>query len=332
MTGDDPRLARRRDAARRRRRRRRTGTAAAAAVVLVGAVAAIGAVSAGRWGGGHAEHRAGTTAARTAQAPPATTATTPAPAGTGATTAPAAPPVRLALPARPVRASVRVPVLMYHRVAPAETATNAVSRDLTVTPRAFRQEMGWLAAHGYHPVSQAALFRAMFEGAPLPRRPLVITFDDGYVDAVDAVLPVMGPRRWPATFFIITSRIGERAFLTWPQLRRLDAAGMDIGSHTADHVELPGLDAAGRAAQLRTSRRTLERGLGHPVPWFCYPAGRHDEASVRSVEDAGYLLAYTTEPGSTLSTARRAELPRVRVAGGESLDAFAAAVEAASGA
>lgn len=236
----------------------------------------------------------------------------------------------LRLSGSPARAKVTVPVLMYHRVAPASTATNDVSYDLTVTPKAFRDQMRWLARNGYMAISQAELFRAIEDGAALPRKPVVITFDDGYVDAVADVLPTLRPLGFPATFFIITSRIGERAFLTAKQLRTLSQAGMDIGSHTVDHLELPSLDDAGRAQQLSQSRAELEKVLGHPVRWFCYPAGRNDAASARSVAKAGYLLGYTTEGGSVLRADSLTQLPRVRVSGGQSLDAFAASVKAAS--
>lgn len=232
----------------------------------------------------------------------------------------------------PARAKVTVPVLMYHRVAPMSTATNSTSYGLTVTPAQFRQQMGWLKRNGYTAISQAELFRAIQDGAALPRKPVLITVDDGYVDAVTSMLPVLEPLGWPATFFIITSRIGERAFLDGDQLKRLDRAGMDIGSHTVDHLELPSLDEASRMQQLRTSRSTLEKLLGHPVRWFCYPAGRNDAASAASVAKAGYLLGYTTEGGSVLTADALTQLPRVRVSGGQSLDSFAASVRAASAA
>lgn len=232
----------------------------------------------------------------------------------------------------PARAKVAVPVLMYHRVAPMSTATNATSYGLTVTPAQFRQQMAWLKRTGYTAISQAELFRAIQHGAALPSKPVLITVDDGYVDAVTSMLPVLEPLGWPATFFIITSRIGERAFLTGDQLKRLDRAGMDIGSHTVDHLELPSLDEASRMQQLRTSRSTLEKLLGHPVRWFCYPAGRNDSASAASVAKAGYLLGFTTEGGSVLRADALTQLPRVRVSGGQSLDSFAASVRAASAA
>lgn len=267
-----------------------------------------------------------------AAAPAATTATT------TATTTPA--PVGdtherdhgLSASGAAARARVTVPVLMYHRVAPMSTATNSTSYGLTVTPAQFRQQMGWLKRNGYTAVSQAELFRAIQDGAALPRRPVLITVDDGYVDAVTSMLPVLEPLGWPATFFIITGRIGERAFLDAGQLKRLDRAGMDIGSHTVDHLELPSLDEASRMQQLRTSRSALEKLLGHPVRWFCYPAGRNDTASAASVAKAGYLLGYTTEGGSVLRADALTQLPRVRVSGGQSLSSFAASVRAASAA
>lgn len=232
----------------------------------------------------------------------------------------------------PARSKVTVPVLMYHRVAPMSTATNATSYNLTVTPAQFRQQMGWLKKNGYTAISQAELFRAIQDGASLPKKPVLITVDDGYVDAVTNMLPVLEPLGWPATFFIITSRIGERAFLTAEQITRLDRAGMDIGSHTVDHLELPSLDESSRMQQLRSSRATLEKLLGHPVRWFCYPAGRNDSASAASVGKAGYLLGYTTEGGSVLRADSLTQLPRVRVSGGQSLDSFGASVRAASAA
>jgi len=236
----------------------------------------------------------------------------------------------LVVAAKPARAQVRVPVLMYHRVASEATVTNATSYGLTVTPATFRQQISWLKGHGYTAVSQAEVFNAMEHGTRLPAKPVVLTFDDGYVDATDAVLPVLEPLKWPATFFIITGRIGERAFLTWNQLKRLDSAGMDIGSHTVAHTELPSLSSSQRTEALRASRSTLEKGLGHPVRWFCYPAGRHDPTSANAVDAAGYLLAYTTDAGSTLRSDQRAVLPRVRVSGGQSLSSFAASMTAAS--
>ncbi len=328
---DDPRPRRRREQAAARRRRHRRDLAFWA-VIAVAVVAVVTWAVNPDWdwrGGAPGSVAAGGSVATITGTAAVTTPT--------ATTAPAARDTHerdhgLRPSGSPARSTVTVPVLMYHRVAPRSTATNDVSLDLTVEPSAFRQQMRWLKAHGYTAVSQAEVFRAVEDGATLPAKPVLLTFDDGYVDAVKDVLPVLAPLRWPATFFIITSRIGERAFLDAAQLRRLSDAGMDIGSHTVDHLELPSLDDASRAQQLTASRGTLERLLGHPVRWFCYPAGRNDGASAAAVARAGYLLGYTTEGGSVLRADSLTRLPRVRVSGGQSLDSFAGSVAAASAA
>ncbi len=270
--------------------------------------------------------------------PPASAARSPGTTPIAPTTAPAPAPepetpafATLAFPAAAARASVRVPVLMFHRVASEATITNAVSADLTVTPARFRAEMDWLAHNGYQPISEEALFRGLYEGAALPPRPVVLTFDDGYVDDVVAVAPVLRRRHWPATLAVIAGRSGETAFLTWPQIVKLDREGMDIASHSMDHVELAGAGPDVLQRQLADSRRMLAAHLGHPVYWFVYPAGSYDATAEAAAKDAGYLLAYTTDAGSTISSASPMAEPRVRVHGADSVESFGAAVSAASG-
>jgi peptidoglycan/xylan/chitin deacetylase (PgdA/CDA1 family) len=304
----------RREAARRRRRQRRRAGAVLLLAMLVGVAV---------WLGARGDRRAGAGAPEAYVVP----VTQPAPA-------PAAPSLRRArlgpsLPSRPPARSLDVPVLMFHRVAGRETATNAVSRDLTVAPSRFDAELEWLARHGFHPVHLETLFGALEYGRPLPAEPVVLTFDDGYVDDAMTVAALLLRRGWPGAFFVITGRVGERAFLTWRQIEQLDREGMDIGSHTVDHVDLPGLSALDLRHELVDSRRQLERRLGHPVYWFAYPAGAWDAASAVEVRRAGYLLAFTTATGPDLSGDALLSEPRVRIRGDESLATFAGELAAA---
>jgi peptidoglycan/xylan/chitin deacetylase (PgdA/CDA1 family) len=204
-------------------------------------------------------------------------------------------------------------VLTFHRVAPPATA--AALPDFILSPAVFAAELRRLARSGYRPVSEADLLRALYQGAPLPRRPVLLTFDDGYVDDVKTVLPLLELRGWPASFFVITGRVGLPEFLTWPQIQQLDLAGMDVGSHTVDHVALANLRPRARDRELRASREALEEHLGHPVDWFAYPYGSYDAATVRAVRRAGYLLAFTTDPRFELCAATPWSEPRLTVRG-----------------
>jgi peptidoglycan/xylan/chitin deacetylase (PgdA/CDA1 family) len=219
----------------------------------------------------------------------------------------------LSLPVNPSPRAVRVPILTWHRVAVfAQEYTKSVP-DETVEPSVFAEEIDTLASHGYHPISQLQLFSALFHGALLPSKPVLLTVDDGYVDDVKTILPILQAHHFVATFYIITHRFHEPGFLNTTEVRRLDAAGMDIGAHTRNHVPLATVSAAEMTEQLAGSRRDLERVVGHPVQWFAYPFGSFNNAVVVAVRNAGFVLAVTTQGGTSESSQAPLTMPRIHI-------------------
>ena len=174
--------------------------------------------------------------------------------------------------------SVRVPILMYHRVGALPIRAPAITKALTVPSRTFAAQMRWLHASGFHAITQGQLLGASLLGLPLPRRPILITFDDGYRDVLWNAAPLLHRLRMPATMYVITDRVdgNDPSFVTWSELRRLERLGFDIGSHTVHHVDLTRDSPEAAAAELVVSKRTLEQRLGRAVPWFAYPLGRVD--------------------------------------------------------
>jgi peptidoglycan/xylan/chitin deacetylase (PgdA/CDA1 family) len=211
--------------------------------------------------------------------------------------------------------TIELPILMYHRIGPLTPALPAITKSLTVAPSGFKAEMEWLARHGYHAVSQLQAFEALEYGKPLPSKPVMITFDDGYRDVLWHAAAVLHKLHMPATAYIITDRVDgpDSSFLTWPELLRLEQLGFTIGSHTVHHLDLTSLSAADAWSELAQSKRTLEHHLGHPVQWFAYPAGREDPAVVALALRAGYVMAVTTQPGSTQSSQDPLTLHRYEV-------------------
>jgi peptidoglycan/xylan/chitin deacetylase (PgdA/CDA1 family) len=205
---------------------------------------------------------------------------------------------------------VRVPVLTYHRV---HTMPAVGQPDLIVDPVNFAAELQALRAGGYHTIHEAQLFDALYKGAPLPPKPIIISVDDGYVDDVRTILPDLERERMVATFFVITGRMNEAGFLSADEIRQLDRAGMDVGDHTAHHLDLPELGSSELQAETAGSRKTLEAVLGHPVYYFAYPFGAFNDTVVRAVRDAGFTMAYTTAGGTTESTTAPLTMPRVHV-------------------
>jgi peptidoglycan/xylan/chitin deacetylase (PgdA/CDA1 family) len=222
---------------------------------------------------------------------------------------------RLALPTTLPARTLSVPILMYHRIDVLRPTLPAITRSLTVDPGDFARQMRWLHGHGYHTVTQAQLFAALERRARLPAKPVLITFDDGYRDVLAKAAPVLRRLGMKATAYVITSRIsnGDVSFLAWPQLKQLEQDGIEIGSHTVHHSELPGLSDPAALQELIQSRQALEAHLHHPVQWFAYPAGRFDARSEALVRQAGYVLAVTTQPGSTQDARQPFALHRYEV-------------------
>lgn len=220
---------------------------------------------------------------------------------------------RLVPPAGAPERSVHVPVLTYHRVIALRANASPIETDLTVEPATFSASMRALRAAGFHTVTQEQVFDALWRGAALPSKPVLLTFDDGYVDDVKRILPVLRREHMVATFFIITGRFREPGFLTAAQVRELDQAGMDIGDHSRSHLDLTAMAAPQLAAETAGSRRALQRVVGHPVYAFAYPSGRNDATVRAAVGRAGFTMAYTTAYGTTLSTTAPLEMPRLHV-------------------
>lgn len=204
---------------------------------------------------------------------------------------------------------------MYHRVDLLKPSLPPITHRLTVDPGDFARQMRWLVAHRFHTVTQEQVYAALEHGRRLPSRPVLITFDDGYRDVLGRAAPVLERLHLRATAFVVTGRISgpDPSFLTWGDLLSLERDGVEIGSHTVSHRELTLLASAEVQQELRDSRAALEAHLHRKVRWLAYPAGREDARVVALTREAGYLLAYTTKPGTTQSRDAPLELRRLEV-------------------
>ncbi len=230
------------------------------------------------------------------------------------------------LPTRnPNLRAARVPILMYHYLSVPPPDADIYRLDLSVTPDAFNAQMDYLATQGYHPIRLADLTDYLLNGTPLPSKPIVLTFDDGYADNYANAFPILKKHKFPATFFVITQFTDDNkpGYMTWDQLEEMAIEGMEIGSHTLNHIDLRGKSRSVQASEIAGSKAMIESRIGTPVKSFCYPAGSYDALTISILRSTGYLGATTEIQGTLQSTSDIYELRRIRMRGSFSVNDFA---------
>ncbi|MBV8087013.1 MAG: polysaccharide deacetylase family protein [Chloroflexi bacterium] len=232
-------------------------------------------------------------------------------------------------PAPKPDAMTMVPILMYHyiRDVPANSP-DKLGYGLSVAPAVFDQQLSYLKANGYASVSMADVVSHVTLGAPLPPKPVVLTFDDGYADFYMAALPLLQKYQFTATTYLVVDFLGRPGYMSWQQAQTLQGLGMEIGAHTLDHVDLAIQQPPQAIRQIDDSRTALQQRLSAPVQTFAYPSGRYNTNVVKLVGADGFTSAVTTDPGDRYPASKLLTLPRVRVAGGENLAAFAKSLAA----
>ena len=220
------------------------------------------------------------------------------------------------------RTEISVPILMYHYVGELPKNPDRLTYNLTVTTANFTQQMDWLRAHAYHPITFDDL-RAYFSGThTLPSKPVVITLDDGYRDLYTNAFPILQAHDFKAVAYIITGFVNRPRYVTSDMIQAMDRAGIEIASHTVDHADLARAGEPYVTYEVVESKRWLENLLGHPVVDFAYPSGKFDPADERILEQAGYSTAVTELESTYHTWATRYAWSRTRVGGGLTLADF----------
>ena len=186
----------------------------------------------------------------------------------------------------------KVLVLNYHMV-------NSMFISLAIEPEDFDWQMKYLVDHGYHSITLDELYAVLEGQGRLPDRPVLITFDDGYVDNYTNAYPILKKYDLKATIFIVTGFVSKRkGYLTWDQLREMEQHGITAQSHTVTHAPLPELSDERIREELVVSKQQAEAELGHPVEFIAYPTGVHDLHIVSLAKEAGYKGGFTVKYGN----------------------------------
>ncbi len=205
-----------------------------------------------------------------------------------------------------------------------------------LVPERFRQQLRYLKWRGYAPISLDDLHNYFINKTiSLPDKPVIITFDDGYMDNYENALPILKEQNVPATLFIVSGLINktnrwiisegypERPLMGWTEIREMQKNGMTIGSHTVNHCRLTTLDLKDAKREIEDSKKFLEDSLGTQINHFAYPYGDMKDSIMNMTRDAGYRTACSTRSGFNSEQVSPYELRRLEIYGTDTLWKFA---------
>lgn len=247
-----------------------------------------------------------------------------------------------------------IPVLMYHILL---DGRNDV---ISVDPQRFREQMLAIRSAGYSTITDYELADHLEYNLPLPAKPILITFDDGYKSTYTEAFPVLKELGMKASVNVIASRIfesqntlhpDEYEKITWPEARLMEGT-VTIQAHTWDshHKKLDYRNEykgviSGRLSygvemesqenfekrvleDFIVSKKTIEKKLGYEVVSLAYPYGQYSDDTIRLAQKAGYKIAFTVKSGLVNSKSAKAfELNRITANGAFTGEELLAAIE-----
>lgn len=222
---------------------------------------------------------------------------------------------------------------MYHEInQPAQAWSH-----LAVSPAAFREQLSHLRDSGYTTMTAGALASLFAQGAAVPDRTVVLTFDDGFEDFHRYAIPALVEHGFTATVYVTTGWVKDAGLesastrpgdmLSWGQVAEAVAAGMEVGAHTCQHPQLDQIAAGRLRDELHRSKVTLEDKLQIPVPGLAYPFGYSNRVVREMSREVGYTHGYAVRNMMTGPDPDLFHLPRLTVHDSTGLAEFRRLVE-----
>lgn len=218
---------------------------------------------------------------------------------------------------------VLVPILLYHYIGNNPIPTDKERDYLSIGPAAFEEQMRYLNENGYTAISLDTLYAGLKKQVTLPNKPVVITFDDGYMDFYYNVYPILRRFNLHAILFIPTGLMNQGYYLTWVQIKEMSASGLiTFGSHSVHHLNLSTLQQSSLDFEITESKKVLQDQLGVPINFMAYPYGSTNERVIETTRKAGYFGATGTWGGKIQAEGTIYNMPRFKVGGGMTLSTF----------
>lgn len=194
--------------------------------------------------------------------------------------------------------SLRIPILLYHYVEYVKDKGDTIRISLNIEPYAFESQVKTLKNTGYTFITPNQIPDLLEGKMSVPKKPIILTFDDGYRDFYTDVLPIIKKYDARVVAYIVPGFLGKPNNLTHQQLKEIaESKLVEIGAHTVDHAYLKGLNEKRVRFEVEQSKDMLEKELHIPIVSFAYPYGAFDLNAIQIVKNAHFKTAVSTVDG-----------------------------------
>lgn len=211
---------------------------------------------------------------------------------------------------------IGVPVLYYHSVD--QNADNEV----TITPEMLEKQLKYINDNKFTTITIRELYDYLKNNKPIPEKSIVITFDDGYMNNYTEAFPILKALNMKATIFCVGNSLDGSYYLSHEAIKEMSDYGIDIESHTVNHVHLDTLSYDEQLLEMKKSKEILENITGKEVSSIAYPFGDYNTDTVKAAKQAGYSLGFTTNLGLSDRSDDIFELDRIYISSNYDMNTF----------
>lgn len=212
--------------------------------------------------------------------------------------------------------NIGIPVLYYHSV------DKNAANEVTIAPDVLEEQLNYIKDNNYITITMKELYEHIKNKEPIPEKSILITFDDGYMNNYTEAFPILKKLNMKATIFCVGNSLDGSYYLSEEAIKEMSDYGIDIESHTVNHVHLDTLSYDEQLLELKKSKEILEKITGREVISLAYPFGDYNEDSIRAAKNAGYKLAFTTNLGLSDREDNIYELDRIYISSHYDMNTF----------
>ena len=212
--------------------------------------------------------------------------------------------------------NIGIPVIYYHSV------NKNADNEVTITPDMLEEQLNYINDNHYITITIEELYDHIQKNEPIPEKSILITFDDGYMNNYTEAFPILKNLNMKATIFCIGNSLDGSYYLSEEAIKEMSDYGIDIQSHTVNHLHLDTLSYDEQLLELKNSKEILEKITGKEIISIAYPFGDYNEDTIKAAKNSGYKLAFTTNLGLSDRDDNIYELDRIYISSYYDMDTF----------